>query len=141
MPASAVTSWPHSITVLWQVLLSHPPDGRRLSWPEFTNTNRVRREVNPLMCALSKTAARVYECYFLDQAVYTKYLQLEKPSLPRSYRPLCGYCYLFTVLNSGPFFPRRVASRHCGVPVFPISLSLLVENETLSSYVALNFDL
>jgi len=68
MPASAFTSRPHSIIVLWQVLFSHSSEGRRLSWPEYTgerspSTNRLRHD---------------RECYFLDQAVYTKYLQLEK---------------------------------------------------------------
>jgi len=37
---SSCTLQPHSITALWPLLIFHPAEGRRLSWPEWLVTNR-----------------------------------------------------------------------------------------------------
>jgi len=38
-PTSCLYSQPHSVTILWPVLIFHPTEGRRLSWPEWLVTN------------------------------------------------------------------------------------------------------
>jgi len=36
----AFTPQPQSVTTLWPVLIFHPTEGRRLSWPQWLVTNR-----------------------------------------------------------------------------------------------------